>query len=71
LAAGALFLIAPAEREAALWFAASTDLLATLASLASLVCLLRRSRGWQAASVALAALAYFSKETGLVLPLLE
>ena len=70
LAAGALFLIAPAEREAALWFAASTDLLATLASLASLVCLLRRSRGWQAASVALAALAYFSKETGLVLPLL-
>ena len=34
LAAGALFLVAPAEREAALWFAASTDLLATLATLA-------------------------------------
>jgi hypothetical protein len=70
LAAGALFLVAPAEREAALWFAASTDLLATLATLASLVCLLRKSRGCQLASVALAALAYFSKETGLVLPLL-
>jgi len=70
LAAGALFLIAPAEREAALWFAASTDLLATIATLAALVCLLRASRGWQVASVALAALAYFSKETGLVLPLL-
>jgi hypothetical protein len=70
LAAGALFLIAPAEREAALWFAASTDLWATVAILASLVCLLRRSRGWQVASVVLAALAYFSKETGLVLPLL-
>jgi hypothetical protein len=70
LAAGALFLIAPAQREAALWFSASTDLLATLATLAALVCLLLKSRGWQVASVALAALAYFSKETGLVLPLL-
>jgi hypothetical protein len=67
LTAGALFLVAPAEREAALWFAASTDLLATLATLAALVCLLR---GWQAASVALAAMAYFSKETALVWPLL-
>jgi hypothetical protein len=138
LAAGALFLVAPAQREAALWFAASTDLLATLATLAALVCLLRQSLkwepwkgslrpsaphppppprslrsaspslprwcaasnegareargvgrvavgpeapeggarrlptrlGWRAASVALAALAYFSKETALVLPLL-
>jgi len=64
LAAGALFLIAPAEREAALWFAASTDLLATIATLAALVCLLRASRRLASASVALAALAYFSKETG-------
>jgi hypothetical protein len=70
LAAGALFLVAPAQREAALWFAASTDLLATLATLAALICLLRKSRAWQVASVALAALAYLSKETGLVLPLL-
>ena len=70
LTAGALFLVAPAEREAALWFAASTDLLATLATLAALVCLLRDSRGWRVASVALAAMAYFSKETALVLPLL-
>ena len=70
LTAGALFLVAPAQREAALWFAASTDLLATLATLAALVCLLRQARSWRAASVALAALAYFSKETALVLPLL-
>jgi hypothetical protein len=70
LAAGALFLVAPAEREAALWFSASTDLLATLATLAALVCLLRQARGWRAVSVVLAALAYFSKETALVLPLL-
>jgi hypothetical protein len=70
LAAGALFLVAPAQREAALWFAASTDLLATLATLAALVCLLREWRGWRTASVGLAALAYFSKETALVLPLL-
>jgi hypothetical protein len=70
LTAGALFLVAPAEREAALWFSANTDLLATLATLAALVCLLRASRGWQVASVGLAALAYFSKETALVLPAL-
>jgi hypothetical protein len=70
LTAGALFLVAPAEREAALWFAASTDLLATVATLAALVCLLRDSRGWRVASVVLAGLAYFSKETALVLPLL-
>jgi hypothetical protein len=70
LTAGALFLVAPAEREAALWFAASTDLLSTLATLAALVCLLRDSRGWRVASVVLAGLAYFSKETALVLPLL-
>jgi hypothetical protein len=70
LAAGALFLVAPAEREAALWFSASTDLLATLAILAAVVCLLRGSRGCRAASVALAGLAYFSKETALVLPVL-
>jgi hypothetical protein len=70
LTAGALFLVAPAEREAALWFAASTDLLATLATLAALVCLLRDSLGWRVASVLLAVMAYFSKETALVLPLL-
>jgi hypothetical protein len=70
LVAGALFLVAPAQREAALWFAASTDLLATLATLAALVCLLRASLIGEVASVALAALAYFSKESGLVLPLL-
>jgi len=70
LTAGALFLVAPAEREAALWFAANTDLLATFATLAALVCLLRRTLVFQMASVGLAALAYFSKETALVLPAL-
>jgi hypothetical protein len=68
--AGGLFLVAPAEREAALWFSASTDLLATLATLASIVCLLRGSRAGRVASIGFAALAYFSKETALVLPLL-
>ncbi|HEX7598377.1 MAG TPA: hypothetical protein VF518_09185 [Polyangia bacterium] len=68
--AGALFLVAPAEREAALWFSASTDLLATLTTLASIVCLLRGSRLGRVASIGCAALAYFSKETALVLPLL-
>jgi hypothetical protein len=47
LAAGALFLVAPAQREAALWFAASTDLLATFATLAAVVCLLRGSLIWE------------------------
>lgn len=70
LAAGALFLVAPAQREAALWFSASTDLLATVATLAALVCLLRASPGCRVASVGLAGLAYFSKETALVLPVL-
>jgi len=96
LAAGALFLVAPAEREAALWFSASTDLLATLAtwlhwSAAAPItemgtlegfpyppAMVRGEQsspaptrlGWRAVSVVLAALAYFSKETALVLPLL-
>ncbi len=65
--AGALFLIAPTQREAALWFSANTDLLATVAVLGSLVCLLS---GMRVASAGLALVAYLCKETALVLPLL-
>jgi hypothetical protein len=68
--AGILFLLAPAQREAALWFSASTDLLATAATLGALVLLLRGSAWARLASLLLAAVAYFSKETALVLPLL-
>jgi hypothetical protein len=65
--AAALFFVAPAEREAALWFSASTDLLATVATLGAIVCLLHDRRG---PSLILAAVAYLSKESALVLPLL-
>jgi hypothetical protein len=65
--AAVLFFVAPAEREAALWFSASTDLLATVATLGAIVCLLRDRR---APSLILAAVAYLSKESALVLPLL-
>jgi hypothetical protein len=68
--AGVLFLLAPAEREAALWFSASTDLLATAAVLGSLILLLRSSSRARLLSLLLAAVAYFCKETALVLPLL-
>jgi hypothetical protein len=65
--AAALFFVAPGPREAALWFSASTDLLATTFTLGALVCLLR-SRRWLA--LALASAAVLSKESALVLPLL-
>jgi hypothetical protein len=68
--AGALFLVAPAEREAALWFSASTDLLAAAAMLGSLAGLLSRRKTWRLISLFLAAIALLSKETALVLPLL-
>jgi hypothetical protein len=70
MTAAALFFAAPAEREAALWFAASTDLLATVGTLGAVLCLLRGTGRARVASLAPAALAYFSKETALVLPLL-
>jgi hypothetical protein len=69
LLAGALFLCAPATRAAALWFSASTDLLATAFTLAALLCLARGGRLYLA-SLGLAALAYLSKESALALPLL-
>lgn len=65
--AAALMAWAPENLEAALWFAASTDLLATTFVLASLVLLLR-GRGWWAALAALAA--FVSKESAYVLPVL-
>lgn len=68
--AGALFFVAPAQREAALWFSANTDLLATVAVLGSLLCLLSGARAWSASSAFLALVAYLSKESALVLPLL-
>lgn len=66
--AGLLFLLAPAEREAALWFSASTDLLGTLAGLAACVCFLSERRVLYAASIALSAAAFLSKETLAILP---
>jgi hypothetical protein len=68
--AGTLFFVAPAEREAALWFSASTDLVAAAAMLGSLACLLSRRRALRVVSVGLAAVAYFSKETALAFPFL-
>ena len=70
LLAGILFFAAPAEREAALWFSASTDLLATAAILGALAAFLA-GRGWmRGLSPPLTAVACLSKETALVLPLL-
>jgi hypothetical protein len=66
--AGVLMFLAPQNLAAALWFSATTDLLATVFVLTSLVALLRRRR----VAAALAALAAFlSKESAFVLPLLS
>ena len=70
LLAGCLFFAAPAQREAALWFSASTDLLATLAMLGALACFLAARRWVRLLSVALAAVALLCKETALALPAL-
>ena len=67
LTAALLFFVAPLPREAAYWFAASTDLLAAVFMLAALAAVVR-DRTWQA--VALGAGACWSKETAIVLPLL-
>jgi hypothetical protein len=66
MAAG-LFLLAPQNLDAAYWYAASTDLLATAFTLAALAGLLR---GRAVASTALALAAYLSKESALILPVL-
>src|ERR1039457_4075633 len=68
--AGCLFFAAPAEREAALWFSASTDLLAGMAMLGTTICFLSNRRWLRAFSIALAAVAFLCKESALVLPAL-
>ena len=65
--AGAFFFLSPETREAALWFAAFPDLLATAVVLGSLIALLR---GRQALSTGLGVIAYLSKESAIVLPAL-
>jgi hypothetical protein len=66
--AGVLMFLAPQNLAAALWFSATTDLLATVFVLAALLALLRGRR----LAAALAALAAFlSKESAFVLPLLS
>ena len=70
LLAGALFFAAPAEREAALWFSASTDLLAALGILGTIACFLSDRRWVRMLSIAVAAAAFLCKETALVLPAL-
>ena len=68
VSAGLLMFLAPQNLAAALWFSATTDLLATVLVLGSLVALLRGRR----LIAALAALAAFlSKESAFVLPLLS
>ena len=66
--AGALMFLAPQNLAAALWFSATTDLLATVLVLASLLALVRGQRT-VAAAAALAA--FLSKESAYVLPLLS
>jgi len=65
--AGVLMLIAPQNLDAASWFAASTDLFATVFVLASLTA---AARGRVAIAAAAALAAYLSKESAYVLPLL-
>ena len=66
--AGVLMFLAPQNLAAALWFSATTDLLATVFVLSALLALLRGRR----LVAALAALAAFlSKESAFVLPLLS
>jgi hypothetical protein len=70
LVAAAVFLAAPGPREAASWYAASTDLMATVGVLGAVLCALRGTRAGYVGSLALAAAAYLSKESALVLPVL-
>jgi len=65
--AALLFFVAPLPREAAYWFAASTDLLAAVFVLGALAATVRGRTGL---AVALGAGACWSKETAVVLPLL-
>jgi len=66
-AAAVLMLLAPGNLDAASWFSASTDLFAAVFVLAALVALARERHLYAAAA---ALLAYLSKESACVLPLL-
>jgi hypothetical protein len=66
--AAALMFLAPQNLAAALWFSATTDLLATVLVLASLLALVR---GRRATAAVLALAAFLSKESAFVLPLLS
>lgn len=82
---GLLFLALGCHAEPVAWISGRTDLLGTLFTLLALVCiergcdgrrgttggtLERPAPGWMAASLVCAILAYFSKESAIVLPLL-
>lgn len=67
LFAAALFFLSPVTQEAAFWFSASTDLLATALGLGAVIAVLR---GHPGRAALLGAAAYWSKESALVLPLL-
>jgi hypothetical protein len=66
--AAALMFLAPQNLAAALWFSATTDLLASVLVLATLLALVR---GRRAAAAAVALAAFLSKESAFVLPLLS
>jgi len=70
LIAALLFFASPAQREAALWYSASTDLLAVAAMLGALAAFAGEGGRRRALSLALAAIAFWSKESALVLPAL-
>ena len=70
LVSGCLFFASPAQREAALWFSASTDLLSTVAMVAAVVCLLSDKKWARGLSIPWAAVAFLCKESALVLPAL-
>lgn len=63
--AAVFFWLSPETREAALWAAAFPDLLGTALVLGSLLAL---QRGRRAAAIGLAACAYLTKESAIVLP---
>lgn len=70
MVAGALFFVSPAQREAALWFSASTDLLAVACVLGAAALFLSTGRWQRPWSVLVALVACFCKESALVLPAL-
>ena len=67
LVGGALFLVAPFTREAAYWYAASTDLWATAFGLGAIIACVRDRTGL---AIALFAGACWSKESAIVVPAL-